>query len=102
MKIISQRVWRAEQSWYYDHKFITTAGTRLWVDIRRNAYDHQSWAKGHVFDAIGKQWNLIVSIPIESCDCRKVSYVRDSVGLDDFAVDDDNIIDEMLKILGEN
>lgn len=102
MNTISQRVWQSEQSWYYDHKFITAAGTRLQVDIRRNAYDHQSWAHGYVFDPDGKKWNMIVSMPIESCHCYKISYVSKSVSLCDFILDDGKITEEMLAILGEN
>lgn len=102
MNTISERVWQSDQSWFYDHKFITKAGTRLQVDIRRNAYDHQSWAHGFVFDPGSKKWNLIVSWPITSCHCYKISYVHSAIGLDDFAADNIRMTDEMLAILGEH
>jgi len=70
----------------------------LRVDIRRNAYEFQSWARGYVFDHDAKKWNLLVNIPITQCQCLKVNYVKDA-GMSDFRDDDEQIVKEMLEIL---
>jgi|1_EtaG_2_1085319.scaffolds.fasta_scaffold02044_6 hypothetical protein len=46
---------------------------KLKAEIRRNAYDDQSYARCYKFD--GNKWNLVCSIPIKDCECQVVSYV---------------------------
>ena len=64
MTEIDTRFYNKDQSWYFI-RIVKWNNHKLKVVIRRNAYDHQSYAKCYKFD--GKQWNVVNSMPIEDC-----------------------------------
>ncbi|MBT6051394.1 MAG: hypothetical protein HOG49_31725 [Candidatus Scalindua sp.] len=76
MTEIDTRFYNKDQSWYFI-RIVKWNNHKLKVVIRRNAYDHQSYAKCYKFD--GKQWNVVNSMPIEDCKCQVVSYAQKEV-----------------------
>ena len=105
--IISERCYNQDQSWYYERtsKFESPAQSEwewLWhrvklkVNIRRNAYDHQSYARVHLWN--GQQWNLLVDAPISECLCKDVDWIDKNAKPSFFTADCNRLIVEALKI----
>lgn len=97
--VISTRVWKADQSWYFEHvvKFENQRqSVRLKVSIRRNAYDFQSYGRVYFWD--GKQWNRIVDTPLVFLRCKQVSDLDLNVNASAFEVDCERLLGEALKI----
>jgi hypothetical protein len=101
-KIISERCWKANQSWYYEKVIAFASNTRsfkLKVDIRRNAYDDQSHARVYQWD--GTKWQLVVKYPIRDCVCQHLDYTMMNVTADSFSTDTLYLLKEALQIVGE-
>lgn len=75
---ISEQFYQANQSWNYELTSRIPSGHKLRVEIRRNAYDEQSYVHGLVFDTIHNKWNVIVTRPIGSACCASADYVRNN------------------------
>jgi len=93
---MTEKVWDANQSWYYQavHKLY---GRTLRVDIRRNAYDEQSWAKISLFDKETGNWNVIATNP--HMKCLHISYVQKNIKANVFLSDEDILLKEAKMLL---
>jgi hypothetical protein len=98
-KQISEQFYNLSQSWCYE-RIIAIDGAKLKVEIRRNAYDDQSYMRGYVLDSSVVKWNLVVNRPIKGSNCEPASYVQDRNKVDKslFVADADSIIEE-LKVI---
>ena len=56
---ISERCWKADQSWKYEHVFATDDGQRLRTSIVRNSNDFQSYGRIDRWD--GSQWREVLT-----------------------------------------
>jgi hypothetical protein len=96
MRTIAEQCFEQNQSWMYTKVVDTNCG-RLRVEIRRNAYDAQSYAKIDKWN--GEIWNFVHSIPITSCLCQSISYVMENVTKEDFQADAMILISVALDIV---
>jgi len=96
MDTISERCYNQNQSWNYE-RTVNVDGTKLRVQIRRNAYDMQSFARVHIWD--GSNWNVVCSRPISECTCKTISYVQDKINDGLFKSDADSILKEAMQIV---
>lgn len=55
--------WNSDQSWNARRHYATADGRRVRVNIRRNAYDHQSFARLEGFDRSAMTWRTVVELP---------------------------------------
>jgi hypothetical protein len=92
---IDEQCYKRDQSWYY-HSVIKVNGQSLKVEIRRNAYDIQSYANVSRWD--GKQWSIVWKKPINACNCKSVSYLGKAT-VEDFAADAFDLYHTCLKII---
>jgi hypothetical protein len=97
METISERCYHQGQSWYYK-KVIAKAKKTFKIEIRRNAMDSQSYAKGFIYDKISSKWNEIILAPIMECECKKVSYIHKDVQPSVFANDTNRLLCEAIEI----
>lgn len=93
---ISERFYNQSHSWNYE-RTVKIGSRKVRVQIRRNAYDQQSYARTHVW--AGDAWNLVCSRPISECKCSTVSYVNDGATDRLFKKDADSIIEETVEVL---
>ena len=100
IKLISQRCYYQDQSWYFERTVSLREGTtksiKLKVSIRRNAYDNQSYARVYMWD--GTKWNQVVNSPITECVCKIISYVNLNITVVHFEDDYTRLLNEALKI----
>jgi hypothetical protein len=97
MRTIAEQCFEQNQSWMYIYVG-EVDGVRLRVEIRRNAYDAQSYAKIDKWN--GEIWNFVHSMPITSCYCKRISYVMENVTKEDFQADAMTLISVALDIVG--
>lgn len=97
MEQISVRCWNQNRSWCYEATY-KIDNHRFRVEIRRNAYDEQSFARVSRWD--GAQWHKVCSKPISECHCKTVSYVRADVTAKDFERDELDLRLEAIAITG--
>jgi hypothetical protein len=101
---IDERLWHAEQSWNYRaiHR-VPRAGERhlmVRVDIRRNAYDGQSYLRAEVFGDTDLKWNVVDSLPMDKGRaCYKVVYVHDTADIKLFRKDEAELLQMAVAIL---
>ena len=95
--IVSARVWRGRQSWHFE-TIVRRHSAVFKVDIRRDAYDHQSHAIVSKWD--GDQWHNVVSNSIGECACASVSYMRDGITVDDFLPDAHRLLETAMLVVG--
>jgi hypothetical protein len=99
MKRLTQKVWNASQSWYYEALW-EVVDRKIRVDIRRNAFDHQSGARAQIFDPDQVRWNVIATIPQPQMSCLHLSYAqRNPATPEDFEQDEQRLLDEVKLIL---
>lgn len=101
VRIIDTQVYNNDQSWYYK-RIIELSRVRkvhkLSFDIRRNAYDFQSYAHVNRWD--GTKWHRVYDMPISACVCgERVSYVTRGVKANDFEVDYQRMLTVVKDIL---
>jgi hypothetical protein len=106
------------QSWELTGLYATTAGTRLRVRIRRNAYDEQSYGRVEVWSPTDLRWNAVHHLAHpQLAVCGKqpapdrrapavpiVSYVQERLshaGVEAFAADEWTLLAAAMRILGE-
>lgn len=94
---VNERIWNEKQSWYYEST-LTISGRKIKIEIRRNAYDFQSWAIALLFD--GNKWNQIAHIPHPQMKCMHVSYVGNA-SVEDFREDTDALIKEVTMLISD-
>jgi hypothetical protein len=95
---IAEQTYNHSQSWNYD-LIVVSSGVRYRVEIRRNAYDFQSWAKVSRWD--GTKWHPVYNEPIESCRCKSISYVERDVQHDVFRPDALRLLETAIAINGK-
>lgn len=95
-KLISERIWNADQSWYFE-RTVQVGVVKLKVKIRRNAYNDQSYARVERWN--GEEWKIVVTAPITECQCQSLSYVTRGVNLADFEKDYTRLLTEAVKIV---
>jgi hypothetical protein len=95
-KTISERVYQQNQSWYFE-RTVLIGGEKLKVEIRRNAYDDQSY--GRVMKWDGNEWKQVVHSPIQLLQCRHISYVTSGVVASHFEKDFGQLFNEAAKII---
>lgn len=93
---ITESCYKEHQSWWY-RKVVIIDSHKLRVNIRRNAYDEQSYANVERWD--GTKWQVIHDLPITDCACKTVSYVMENITASSFAIDADNLISIAMNIL---
>lgn len=96
MKVISTRVYNQNQSWVFE-KVVETYDQKVKVTIVRNAYDMQSYGKTEIW--ADNKWNKITNVPIQFLECKKISYVQENVGVNDFEKDYKFLLEEALQII---
>jgi len=99
---ISERVWNANQSWYYERTVRCSvtpdhSPDTLRISIRRNAYDDQSSAEVERWTPDG--WKSVVWQAIQFCECKGLSYAKDGVRASDFHNDGIALLKEALAVL---
>jgi len=97
---ISERLWMQNQSWFY-RRIVMRNGYKLRVDIKRNAYDVQSFARVKVWNRERLSWNWVCGCPITECDCKAISYVKKDPSMDIFRKDGEKLFNEALQIVSE-
>jgi hypothetical protein len=97
-KEISERFYPHSQSLWYE-RVLDHKGTRFRVEIRRNAYDDQSWARVDRWN--GEEWKRVVHAPISACLCKEVSYAARNPTQELFEKDADRLLQEALEIAGD-
>jgi hypothetical protein len=98
MKKISQQFYNAHQSWYFE-RIVKHGKLKMRVDIRRNAYDFQSWVRGHIFDPVHMRWNLLVDRPIEGAKCAGANYVSTFEDIKPFEADAESVLKELNELV---
>jgi hypothetical protein len=88
-EIVSERCWKGCQSWHYElivkcetDIAVTPRSLKLRVDIKRDAYDFQSYARVHRWD--GTRWQLVNELSINECKCKNVQYFAPEAKAEDF------------------
>jgi hypothetical protein len=92
---IRKRLWQDKQSWNYEAIYELN-GNKVRVNIKRDAFDFQSYARAHVLDC--KQWRPITRIPYPHMH-TKASYVSDTVTEENFTQDEKELIEEVSTLL---
>lgn len=97
MITISERCYCQDQSWWYERIVKIPTNRKLKVEIRRNAYDVQSYAKVEIWS--GTKWEEVVKVPITLCECQRISYASDTVLAEDFHADANRLLNETLQVV---
>lgn len=98
MTRISQRFFNADQSWHFE-RIVKHGKLKMRVDIRRNAYDFQSWVRGYILDPVHMKWNLLVDRPIEGAKCEQANYVRTVESVAPFEADAASVLKELTDLV---
>ena len=96
-KTISERVFNADQSWYFERIILLPNTDKVKINIRRNAYDFQSWARVSRWN--GEEWKNVVDAPITEFNCHKISYVDKGITTKHFDEDAGKLLMEAMKIV---
>lgn len=88
------------QSWCLTLITEEQCGTKLRVQIRRNAYDDQSQAVCSVWSTTRREWTEVVRKPITACRCASVSYVTPAPDQALFDADADMLRAMALLVIG--
>ena len=99
-KPISERVYNADQSWYFERTVTATKNAKkvkLQVNIRRNAYNDQSYARVKRWS--GTEWKNVVDAPITECECKSITYVDRLPATGLFKDDADRLLQEAIQIV---
>lgn len=83
-------VWNSQQSWYYESLHFLPGNIKIKIEIRRNAFDYQSYARASSFD--GDKWNVIANIPHPFMQCMGVKYNQTDVKAKDFYKDEEELL----------
>lgn len=98
---ISEQVYNENQSWYFERVVEVKAkgGKKhvLQIDIRRNAYDNQSYAKVKRWN--GEEWKQVIHQPISRCECKGISYVQGGIRVSHFENDAKRLMEEAVQIV---
>lgn len=100
MKRLTQKVWNANQSVYYESLWEISCGDtkkKVKIEIRRNTYDFQSWARSSLFD--GNKWNGVALIPCEHMDSLKVNAFCKDVQPSNFSEDEAELLEETKMLI---
>ncbi len=101
--VISERFYNQDQSWFFERttKFESTCGipqtVKLKTEIRRNAYDCQSYARVFVWN--GSEWKLVLNAPITHCECVEACYTSRTTDPKPFVSDHYRYTAEALEIV---
>lgn len=71
---------------------------RFRVQIRRNAYNDQSWVRGSIMDPVHLKWNVVVERPIETAWCKDANYVS-TAKVEPFRQDALSVTNELKKLV---
>ena len=97
---IDIRFYNLNQSWYFT-RICEWNSHKLKVEIRRNAYDNQSYARCYKYD--GNKWYIVCSMPIAHCKCKDVTYVmkeeRYPTMQELFLLDSETLLDTAKQII---
>lgn len=97
--VISTRCYLADQSWYFERVTKFNGGITLKINIRRNAYNDQSYAHVSIWDTVNTQWNIVVEAPISECVCQDIDYCSKGVTPSYFEADHNRLLVEAMKIV---
>lgn len=99
MRKLTQKIWKANQSWHYEALWQVN-DRRIKISIRRNAFDEQNHCVAKMFD--GDKWNGIASTPHSRMNCNHLSYMQPNPPtVKDFQTDEDILLAEVKMILGD-
>lgn len=98
MKIIKERTWNSDQSWHYEKIVVHPDGFRFRVQIKRNAYDTQSYARVSTWTT-EEGWEVVTTDPIEVCACAGINYVMKNVRNADFKADAERLLDVAQEVV---
>lgn len=101
MDIISNRTWKGRNDLHGQRTVRLDPYNLVKVEIRRNAYDEQSWARSFLWsDTNG--WLPLVSTPIDFWSIKHFSYVaKDGTWEDSMMSSLDNLLAESVALLGD-
>lgn len=74
MELTYEQIYKGRQSWNCD-AYYKAPGVIRWVEIKRDAYDHQARAVVHKWNT-DRGWVQIVSVPITETPANDISYVH--------------------------
>ena len=94
-RTISERCYLQNQSWCFE-RTVNFEHKRFKINIHRNAFDEQSYARVYLWDKT--QWNLVVDAHISECVCKKIDYTQYNVNLLSFEEDYRRLLNEAIEI----
>lgn len=98
-KRLSQHMYNSEQSWHYKSIW-NFMGKKLSVQIKRNAYDFQSYQCVSIFNSNTNGWNRLLSLPVnEASNCFPISYVHRDADIKLFEKDEAELLKQAALIL---
>jgi hypothetical protein len=95
-----RRVWHANQSWNYEAIIDAGYSFPLRVEVRRNAYDEQSFARVSAWGGPEQGWAHIAARAGVELACRVVSYTERDVAPERFAADEAALLSDAQFVLG--
>ena len=100
-KIIETKLYNASQSWCFTRFVDLANGKKVVIEIRRNAYDEQSYARVKVWREEHMDWSHVYSIHHTSMNCMHLSYVWDKerVSEEDFQKDFEILLKQAERFL---
>ena len=95
---ISERFTKGTQSWTYQ-RVLVHGEHKLAVEIKRDAYDFQSYAWVRRWD--GSEWRQVCGMPMDTGCCRSysVSYVAADADIELFRQDAAKLLAEAVQII---
>lgn len=75
--LIDPKLYNHDQSWYYETLWELTKGNvlhKVKVEIRRNAYNFQSWGRAYFFSLASMQWNTVAETAGPELKCLDLCY----------------------------
>lgn len=106
MKLLSEKLYSADQSWIYETLWdLPAKDHRIKVVIRRNAYDSQSYGRAYLFSASESKWNEVAHTSGLKLKCKDASYAMDEQRIireykKQFSQDTNDLLQEVKLILG--
>jgi hypothetical protein len=102
VKAVKQNLWQSGQSWQFESIVSIsnddeTQRETFRVDIRRNAYDDQSYWRVEVWRQNG--WTFVTSLPCMMAASAAVSYVQKDVDSGPFLQDRDTLLNYACEVV---
>ena len=102
MKAISTQFFNQDQDQSWVYETIVDGSPKLRVVVRRDGYDHQSYARGFALDPVHLKWNLLVDhAMVPGIQCYEVSHLNKNISSDLFESTANSVLRELRRIVKE-